>query len=92
MTGKISCSYMNRFFEPKNTFDQFIVLLLTFIILCFRYDLDLPIILDFEIWKASHMLFQNIPYDDDTDDANNEIEDEIWDDLWDSNGRQTTSS
>ena len=38
------------------------------------------------------MLFQNIPYDDDTDDANNEIEDEIWDDLWDSNGRQTTSS
>ena len=89
MTGKIYCPYMNRLFY---TFDQFIVLLLTFIILCFRYDLDLPVILDFEIWKASHMLFQNIPYDDDdTDNANTEMEDEIWDDLWDSNGMQTTS-
>ena len=27
----------------------------------FRWDLNLPVILDFEIWKASNMLFQNIP-------------------------------
>ena len=25
-------------------------------------------ILDYEIWKSSHMLFQNIPYDLETDD------------------------
>ena len=56
-------------------------------LLIFRYDLDLPVILDYEIWKASHMLSQKIPYDDDTDDDNTEIEDEVWDDLWDSNSR-----
>ena len=61
-------------------------------LLIFRYDLDLPVILDYEIWKASHMLFQNIPYDDDTDDDNIEIEDGVWDDLWDSNNRQTMTS
>ena len=38
------------------------------------------------------MLFQKIPYDEDTDDGNNEIEDELWDDLWDSNNMQTTPS
>ena len=55
----------------------------------FRYDLDLPVILDYEIWKASHMLFQNIPYDEDTDV---DIEDEdSWDDHWDSSERRTVS-
>ena len=34
----------------------------------FRYDLDLPVMLDYEIWKASHMLSQTTPYDDDEDE------------------------
>ena len=56
--------------------------------ICFRYDLDLPVILDYEIWKASHMLFQNIPYDVDTDaDTEN---DENWDDSWDSRKQKFT--
>merc|ERR1712198_614559 len=28
------------------------------------YDLNLPYILDYEIWKASHMLSQTSPYND----------------------------
>ena len=26
-----------------------------------RWDVKLPVVLDFEIWKASNMLFQSIP-------------------------------
>ena len=58
------------------------------IIFC-RYDLDLPVILDYEIWKASHMLFQNIPYDEDTD-ADNDSNDG-WDDSWDCSERVRSS-
>ena len=29
-----------------------------------RYDLNLPFILDYEIWNASHMLSQTSPYND----------------------------
>jgi hypothetical protein len=36
-------------------------------------DVDLPLVLDYEIWKASHMLFQKIPYDFEIDEeADNE--------------------
>ena len=38
----------------------------------FRYDLDLPVMLDYEIWKASHMLAQTTPYDD--EDAEDDTE------------------
>ena len=31
----------------------------------FRYDIDIPMLLDYEIWKASHMLFQKFPYNED---------------------------
>lgn len=55
----------------------------------FRYDLDLPVILDYEIWKASNMLFQNIPYDEDSD-IESEDEDS-WDDHWDSSERRSVS-
>ena len=41
----------------------------------------MPVILDFEIWKASNMLFQKIPYDKEEEDANGE-NDESWDDTW----------
>ena len=41
----------------------------------------MPVILDFEIWKASNMLFQKIPYEKEEEDANSE-HDESWDDTW----------
>ena len=41
----------------------------------------MPVILDFEIWKASNMLFQKVPYDKEEEDANSE-KDESWDDTW----------
>lgn len=45
--------------------------------------------LDYEIWKASHMLFQNIPYDEDTDvDTEG---DDSWDDHWDSSEKRNVS-
>ena len=34
----------------------------------FRYDVDLPMLLDYEIWNSSQMLFQNTPYDFETDE------------------------
>ena len=37
----------------------------------FRDDVDLPMVLDYEIWKASQMLFQKIPYDVETDEEFN---------------------
>ena len=51
----------------------------------FRWDLNLPVILDFEIWKASNMLFQNIPngfiecYERCLSKEGNE---NMWDDSW----------
>ena len=30
----------------------------------FRYDHDIPMLLDYEIWKSSSMLFQTSPYDE----------------------------
>ena len=47
----------------------------------YSWDLPLPVILDFEIWKASNMLFQKVPYDKEEEDANSE-KDESWDDTW----------
>ena len=35
---------------------------------CFRYDLDLPVMLDYEIWKASHMLAQTTPFDEEEEE------------------------
>ena len=58
------------------------------IIINYRYDLDLPVILDYEIWKASHMLFQRIPYENDSDNEDDECCDD-WDDDWDSSERRT---
>ena len=58
-------------------------------ILNLRYDLDLPVILDYEIWKASHMLFQGLPYEDDTEEE--EDNSDTWDDDWDSTERRTIS-
>ena len=46
----------------------------------FRWDLDLRVILDYEIWKASHMLFQHIPYVN--EGSGNEYHDDVWDDNW----------
>ena len=46
----------------------------------FRWDLDLRVILDYEIWKASHMLFQHIPYVN--DGSVNQHHDGVWDDSW----------
>ena len=47
----------------------------------YSWDLPLPVILDFEIWKASNMLFQKVPYYKEEEDANGE-NDESWDDTW----------
>ena len=33
--------------------------------LIYRWDVKLPVVLDFEIWKASNMLFQSIPRETD---------------------------
>ena len=55
-----------------------------------RYDLDLPVILDYEIWKASHMLFQGIPYEDDSSEENDDNNYD-WDDEWDSSERRTVA-
>ena len=41
----------------------------------------MPVILDFEIWKASNMLFQELPYEKEEDDNNGE-NDDLWDDTW----------
>ena len=41
----------------------------------------MPVILDFEIWKASNMLFQKVPFDKEEEDANSE-NDDPWDDTW----------
>ena len=38
-------------------------------------------ILDFEIWKASNMLFQELPYEKEEDD-NHGQNDDLWDDTW----------
>ena len=34
----------------------------------FRYDHDIPMLLDYEIWKSSSMLFQKSPYDEKDED------------------------
>ena len=49
--------------------------------LYFSWDVKLPVVLDFEIWKASNMLFQNIPRGPENnkrtcDQTSN------WNDLW----------
>ena len=41
----------------------------------------MPVVLDFEIWKASNMLFQKVPYVNDEEDKNGE-NDDLWDDTW----------
>lgn len=41
----------------------------------------MPVVLDFEIWKASNMLFQKVPYVKDEEDKNGE-NDDFWDDTW----------
>ena len=46
-------------------------------ILYFSWDINLPVYLDFEIWKTSNMLFQPIPNTRKTNTGNNE-----WDDTW----------
>ena len=38
----------------------------------FRYDIDIPMLLDYEIWKSSHMLFQKFPYNEDENLENEE--------------------
>ena len=43
--------------------------------------MNLPVILDFEIWKASNMLFQPIPYGG-VGTVNKEIRNRNWDDNW----------
>ena len=47
----------------------------------FSWDVKLPVVLDFEIWKASNMLFQNIPRGADN---NKRIYDQTsnWNDFW----------
>ena len=50
----------------------------------------MPVILDYEIWKASHMLFQGIPYEDDSSDENDDSNYD-WDDEWDSSERRTVA-
>ena len=42
--------------------------------------MPLPVVLDFEIWKASNMLFQKVPYENE-EDKNGENGD-FWDDAW----------
>ena len=46
----------------------------------FSYDLNLPVILDYEIWKTSYMLTQSTtPYDDqEQDDENDEEDNNFW--------------
>ena len=44
----------------------------------------MPVILDFEIWKASNMLFQKVPYEKEKEDKNGE-NGEFWDDAWHKN-------
>ena len=41
----------------------------------------MPVVLDFEIWKASNMLFQKVPYEKEEEDNNGE-NDGFWDDTW----------
>ena len=41
----------------------------------------MPVVLDFEIWKASNMLFQKMPYEKEEEDKNDENGD-FWDDAW----------
>ena len=41
----------------------------------------MPVILDFEIWKASNMLFQELPYEKE-EEYNNGENDDLWDDTW----------
>ena len=46
-------------------------------VICFRWDINLPALLDYEIWKSSNMIFQPIP--------NTKQEERIekgWDDAW----------
>ena len=53
------------------------------IFLCiFRWDLNLPVVLDFEIWKASNMLFQHIPNNGDVESDTKESSANNWDDSW----------
>ena len=56
----------------------------------FRYDIDLPMLLDYEIWKASHMLFQKFPYneDDSLDHEEGEESDPVRDHLRRAGGRE----
>ena len=46
----------------------------------FSCDVNLPVLLDFEIWKASNMLFQIIPIAKKVD--HNTAFDSTWDDNW----------
>ena len=52
----------------------------------FRYDLNLPVILDYEIWKASFMLTQSTtPYDDEeenNDSDGSKAKEGDWDDAF----------
>ena len=38
----------------------------------FRYDHDIPMLLDYEIWKSSSMLFQKSPYDEKDEEVKTE--------------------
>ena len=46
--------------------------------------------MDYEIWKASHMLFQGIPYENDSSDEDDEKNDG-WEDDWDTSERRMVS-
>ena len=43
----------------------------------FRWDVNLPVLLDYEIWKASNMVFQSIPNTKEVKASKNQ-----WDDSW----------
>ena len=47
----------------------------------FSWDVKLPVVLDFEIWKASNMLFQNIPRGTYVSKGGNDYTSN-WNDFW----------
>ena len=54
-------------------------------ILTFRCNINLLKYLDFEIWKASNMIFQHCPYDECDEKYESfvfEPSNESWDDAW----------
>ena len=58
----------------------------------FRYDHDIPMLLDYEIWKSSSMLFQKSPYDEKDEEENNEKDEEEDTSRDESGNKETTLS